>query len=481
MKARRPPRPPVEVAIDGLDDNGIGTGLDARGRRWTIRGAIPGSRVLAGGKPGGGVLLEVVEPAPDAIPTPCPQFGTCGGCLYQPMPRPAQQAEKLRTLTTLLAGLQAPNGGIVGTPDDGYGYRNRMELSFGVDRYLTRADQLREKAGETVDRAGRYLGLHGPGRFDRIVDAPSCAIASPAINAVLERVRADVLASPFPAYAPRLHEGFWRHLGLREGADGVLVLVYTTTGGETEAAWLAENAPNWGAATVLWYTTESVADAAVGDLRAVLVGEPTLRVALGGVPLTLSPLAFFQVNSRGAEVLLDTIRAELGTGDLLLDLYCGVGALGLALYKDFKHIAGIDQVAEGIAEANLNAAALGVIADYRAGRAELVLPALLRDHNLLGGARSGRLAVLVDPPRSGLHPDALRPLLTLDADVLVYVACRPSSLARDGALLAAAGWTCTGWTAVDLFPHTAHVEVVARFERRPATLAAESPCPPSAP
>lgn len=479
MKARKPPRPPVEVAIDRLDDNGIGTGLDARGRRWTIRGAVPGSRVLAGGKPGGGVLLEVAEPPPDAVAAPCPQFGTCGGCLYQSLPRSTQQAEKLATLTTLLAPLQAPSGGILGTDDDGYGYRNRMELSFGVDRYLTRADQLREKAGEVVDRSGRYLGLHGPGRFDRIVDAPACAIASPAINAVLARVRADVLASPFPAYAPRLHEGFWRHLGLREGQDGVFVLVYTTPGGEEEAEWLRVHAENWGAAAVLWYTTESVADAAVGDLRAVLVGDPTLHVELGGTPLTLSPLAFFQVNSRGAEVLLNTIRTALGPGDLLLDLYCGVGALGLALNQDFERIAGIDQVAEGIAEARQNAAALGVIADYRAGRAELLLPALLHDHRLLGGARSGRLAVLVDPPRSGLHPDALAPLRTLDADVLVYVACRPSSLARDGALLLAAGWTCTGWTAVDLFPHTAHVEVVARFERRPATLAAESPCPPS--
>ena len=106
------------MSVDGLDDNGIGTGLDARGRRWTIRGAIPGSRVLAGGKPGGGVLLDVVEAPTDAIPAPCPQFGTCGGCLYQPMPRAEQQAQKLARLTTLLAPLSAPNGGILGTPDD---------------------------------------------------------------------------------------------------------------------------------------------------------------------------------------------------------------------------------------------------------------------------------------------------------------------------------------------------------------------------
>ena len=171
MSHRRIPRPPVPVAIDGLDANGIGTGLDDRGRRWTIRGAVPGSHVLAGGKPGAGVLLDLVQPPPDAIPAPCPQFGICGGCLYQSLPRETQHAAKLAALNTLLAPLDAESGRIRFVEGDGYGYRNRMELSFGVDRYLTRADQVREQAGEPIDRSGRFLGLHGPGRFDRIVDA----------------------------------------------------------------------------------------------------------------------------------------------------------------------------------------------------------------------------------------------------------------------------------------------------------------------
>ncbi len=480
---KRKPRPPVEVTIDGLDGDGIGTGLDARGRRWTLRGAVPGSVVLAGGRCGSGTVLGVVQPAVDAVEPRCPVFGTCGGCLYQQVPLERQRAEKHAALTTLLAPLGAPGVGPIGTPGEGYGYRNRMELSFGVDRYLGRAEQARANAGEEIERAGRFLGLHGAGRFDRIVDLDACAIASPALDAVLARVRADVLASPFPTWAPRAQTGFWRHLGLREGAEGVVLLVYTTPGAEAEAAWLVEHAPTWGAAAVLWYTTERTADAAVGDLRAVLHGEPRLAVSLGGVPLTLSPLAFFQVNPTGAELLLRVIRGALRPGEgapepadvapdvapsgLLLDLYCGVGALGLALHHEFSAVAGIDLVAEGIAEAMRNAALLGVRADYRAGPAEKLLPDLLRDHGCTG-AKSQRLAVLVDPPRNGLHPDALAPLCTLDADVLVYVACRPSSLARDGAKLRAAGWRCTGWTAVDLFPHTAHVEVVARFVREPA-------------
>jgi 23S rRNA (uracil1939-C5)-methyltransferase len=463
----------VEVTVDGLDADGLAVGADARGRRWTIRGAIPGQRVLAGGRPKAGALMGVVEPAIGAVPPRCAQFGTCGGCLYQPMPRPAQQAAKAAALAELLAPLGAAARAPVGTADAGYGYRNRLELSFGGERFLTRDEQAREKAGEPVQRTGRFLGFHGAGRFDRVVDVPDCAIADPALNQVLARLRADVLASPFPMWHAREHTGFWRHAGLRLGEEGVLVLIYTAPGSEAEAAWLAARAPTWGATAVLWYTTDRVADAAVGELRAVLHGEPRLAVRLGGVPLRLSPLAFFQVNPGGADRMVDILRADLGAGGLLLDLYCGVGALGLALHAGFDAVAGVDLVAEGVDEAMRNAAALGVRADYRAGRAEQVLPALLTDHGV-GAGREGRLAVLVDPPRSGLHPDALRTLAGLHADVLVYVACRPTSLARDGAALLAAGWRCTHYTPVDLFPHTAHVEVVARFVRGHATLAAES-------
>ena len=445
-------REPVRVTIDRLDADGVGSGLDARGRRWTIRGGVPGSTVLAGGRVKHGALLDVVEPPGDATPPRCPLVGTCGGCLYQSLPAARQREEKLAALQALLAPL-SPGGTIVGA-DRSYGYRNKIELSFGTSRYLSRA----EIVANVPPESGRFLGFHGAGRFDRVVDVPECALASPAINAVLERVRRDTLGSPFDAYDARSHQGFWRHLVLREGLDGVLVLLYTALAGEDQAAWIARHAGDWGAAGVLWYTTGSHADAAVGELRAVVHGVDRLSVRAGGAPLSLSPTAFFQVNDTGAAVLLEVIRGALGEGGTLLDLYAGVGALGLSLADRFDEVLGVELNAEAVAEANRNAGALGLPERYLAGKAESLLPDLLRT--------AGRpLRVLVDPPRGGLHPGAMAPLLDLDADVLVYVACRPTSLARDGAALAAHGWRCQGWTAVDLFPHTAHVEVVASFVR----------------
>ncbi len=443
-------RDPVPVTIDGLDADGVATGLDARGRRWTVRGAVPGSAVLVGGRPATGALLEVTGPHADAVPPRCALFGTCGGCLYQSLPVSRQREEKLKALSALLG----PGGSIRGAEAEGYGYRNKIELSFGPQRYMTRAEMAAGITGE----AGHFLGFHGPGRFDRVVDVPACAIADPRINAVLERVRSDVLASPFPPHDPRAHTGFFRHLVLRAGRDGVLALLYTALAGPEQEAWLRAHAPRWGAAGVLWYTTDRLSDAAVGELREVLHGRDTLAVAIGDATMLLSPTAFFQVNDTGAAVLFDTIAEALGHGGTLLDLYAGVGALGLALAARFDRVIGVELNAEAVAEANRNAATLGIAAEYRAGKVEDTLPAVL--------AEAGRpVKVLVDPPRGGLHPAALRPLLTLDADTLVYVACRPTSLARDGALLKAAGWRREGWTAVDLFPHTAHVEVVARFTR----------------
>jgi len=452
-------RAPVPVNIDGLDANGVATGLDERGRRWSVRGAIPGSLVLAGGRAAHGALLSVARPHVDAIPARCALFGTCGGCLYQSLPVSRQREEKLRALVALLGGC----GAMRGTGGEGYGYRNKIELSFGPQRYMSRAEMASGATGE----AGHFLGFHGPGRFDRVVDVPACAIADPRINEVLGRVRRDVHASPFPPYDPRSHAGFWRHLALRAGRDGVLALVYTAAGTAEHEAWLRVHAAGWGAAGVLWYTTDRPTDAAVGDLRQVLHGRDTLAAALGGATMVLSPTAFFQVNDQGAAVLLDTIASALGTGGTLLDLYAGVGALGLALAGRFDRVIGVELNAEAVAEANRNASSLGVAAEYRAGKVEELLAGVL--------AEAGRpVKVLVDPPRGGLHPAALRPLLHLDADTLVYVACRPSSLARDGAALEASGWRRDGWTAVDLFPHTAHVEVVARFtrDRSPA-------CPPA--
>ncbi len=442
-------RSPVRVSMDSFGPDGTGSGFDERGRRWSVRGGPPGSVVAVGGRPKGGILLDVLEPAPDAVAPRCAQFGVCGGCQWQQVPLARQRAEKAAALARLLEPLGGEDHGITGA--DAYGYRNKVELSFGRARYMSKAE-----LDTGVPREGRFLGMHAPGRFDRVVDAPRCELASDAMNAVLARVRADTLASPWELWDPVGHTGFWRHLALREGRNGVLAALYTTPGTEEQAAWLAAHAPGWGAAGVLWFETDRPADAALGTLRAVLCGDDHVVERLAGLTYRLSPTAFFQVNPAGAELLCARVAEAAGSGGTLVDLYCGTGALGLACAHRFERVVGIDVNEASIADARANAAANGVDATFLAGEVEK------RVRELAIGERP---VVIVDPPRVGLHPDALAFVAGLDARVLVYVACRPSSLVRDGRVLMEAGWRCTDRWAVDLFPQTGHVEVVARWVR----------------
>lgn len=442
-------RAPVAVTVTHLDPDGDGVGLDDRGRTWTLRGAPVGATVLAVGRPRAGWRVGTLSPAPDAVRPDCAAFGACGGCRFQEMPLERQREEKHRALATLLAPLGGHDHGIVGAPA-AYGWRNKVELGFGVDRHwLTLAD------GDGLPRRGRWLGFHPAGRFDRVVDLERCSLVSPAMNEVYARARADALASGLPFWDPRAHDGFFRHLLLREGDDGVLAALYTAPGDDAAAAWVRAHAPGWGARSVGWYEADRVADAARGRLREQVVGDGTVTVRLGHLSYRLSATAFFQVNRDGAEVLCDRVAAWLGEGDQLWDLYCGTGALGLYAARGFRSVVGLEQNAEAVADAQANAARNGIgHATFLAGDVEA------RVHELAPPD-----AVVVDPPRAGLHPRAREAVAGVQARVMVYVSCRATSLRRDGEALLAAGWRCTDRVAVDLFPQTGHVEVVTRWVR----------------
>jgi tRNA/tmRNA/rRNA uracil-C5-methylase (TrmA/RlmC/RlmD family) len=212
----------------------------------------------------------------------------------------------------------------------------------------------------------------------------------------------------------------------------------------------------------VWIVNDGVADVVAGPLSAVLFGSPTLRFSLPRLTLTLPHDGFFQVNTAGAALLFGVIeRALLGETPAVqpgpvLDLYCGAGVIGLWLARWFSSVVGVELHPGSVAQARENAVQNGVSGRWEVGPVEEVLPAL---------GPLGARHVVVDPPRVGLHPKAARFLAQLDADVLVYVACGPKSLARDRPILEAGGWRMASLAAVDLFPQTHHVEAVARFVR----------------
>lgn len=468
MGRRKKNRQPLEIVLDRLEAKHT-SGLAADGKRWKVRGAPVGATVQAWpGRKQTARRTALLAPAPDQVTPPCPVFGLCGGCQLQEMPLDRQRAEKHDLVGRLVAG-EGDLDGVDVHPMRGapaaYGYRNKVELSWGTTRYVP--DSALAEARENDALGGSFLGFHPPGWFSRIVPLPGCALASEAMNRVIECVQAMSLG---PAWDTRAHTGTWRHLVLRDAgtpdAPAVLVTLVTSSAAtEAEVRAVADEIATLdGVRSVLWVVTDRLSEVAVGDLRSVLHGEPFMDVALGRAQLRLPHDAFFQVNTAGAHVLVDTIEEALfpdgavspDAAGTLLDLYCGVGAIGLALAHRFAEVVGVELHAGAIASATDNAARSGVTGRWLAGPVEDVLPGL-------AAARPRR--VVVDPPRVGLHPRAAGFLADFDADVLVYVACGPKSLGRDRPMLAAGGWRMTDLWTVDLFPQTHHAEAVARFVR----------------
>jgi tRNA/tmRNA/rRNA uracil-C5-methylase (TrmA/RlmC/RlmD family) len=281
------------------------------------------------------------------------------------------------------------------------------------------------------------------------------------MNAALQVTRQLVLGGATELWDVRGHTGFWRHLVLREGDGEVLVGVYTTTpqndAQSAEVATLADALLSQGVKGVVWCVNDGVADVATGAERAVF-GRPWVGQTLGGITFRLSLHSFFQTSAEGAQVLYDTIREAVGdAGGVLLDLYCGVGSIGLFLHDRFDRIVGVEQVEAAVVDARANAERNNVEARFVAAKVEDALAEL--------STVTERRTLIVDPPRVGLHPKVARALASADAEALIYVACRPGALGRDGAVLAEAGWRLTDLWTVDLFPQTPHIELVGRFVR----------------
>lgn len=454
-RRNRTERPPVEILLDRLEPKAL-SGLLPSGKRVQVRNGGVGARLLVRRGRGDEVRrLAVVEPAPDAVTPVCPAFHTCGGCQLQEMPVQAQRAAK-RDLVARVVNFDCE---FITHATEAYGYRNKLELSFGRRQYF--AEGKDDPDFDETRREGDFLGLHPPGWFSAVVPLRGCPLASEAMNRAIAEV---VDAAPGPAWDNRAHTGCWRHVVVRQGDDGVLVTLVTHSATpEAEVRALADRlAALPEVAAVLWVVQDGLAEVASGELRAVLHGAPVLRTTLGGVPLELPYDAFFQVNPAGAERLLDTIASMLWgesppASGTLLDLYCGVGAIGLALHRRAPlELVGVELHAGAIGDARANAARLGVAGQWHAGPVEDVLPGL---------RWADPTWVVVDPPRAGLHPKAAAFLANLRAEALVYVACNPASLGRDRAALEAGGWRLERLAAVDLFPQTTHVEAVGRFVR----------------
>jgi len=470
------------LSIDDLAFGGEGVGR-VDGYVVFVPGGVPGDRVRvrlteARSRFGRGIIEAIDQPSPHRTEAPCPYFGRCGGCRLQHVAYPAQLAFKAKQVADVLervgglAGVeQRPIMGAVET----YGYRNKMEFTVAPrparERRTHRPEGGERSMGGDGPRgdglgAGQIVvGLHEADRYDSVLDIERCLLQSEGMNTLLDEARRFFVERGLSAYEQDGGEGLLRFLMLREGrrTGEAMANVVTASPAVSELAPLAARlqARVPGTSSVVMNVNPKKASVAVGVEEHLLGGRDHIHERIGGLFFQISANSFFQTNTVQAERLFDLIldSAALEGGETVVDLYSGTGAISLLLARRSRWVYGVEMAQAAVDDAALNAAANGIAnCTFLAGEVRFVLPSLI--------AKGVSAEVVVaDPPRAGFHPKALHALVTLGPGRIVYVSCNPSTLARDLGELVRGGYRLEWVQPVDMFPHTPHIEAVARLAR----------------
>ena len=423
----------------------------------TVKNGIPGQKVrfvINKFKRGNaeGRLLEVLEKSPFEARDPvCSIFPACGGCMYQTMPYEEQMKMKEGQIRRIMD--EAVNGeyvfeGVKASPKE-FGYRNKMEFSFG-DEY---------KDGPLS------LGLHKKGSTYDVLTASDCRLVHGDMNKILVCVLEYFRERNVSYYRKMQHTGYLRHLLLRRGdtTGEILVNLVTTTQEEHDLQPLVEKILNLELdgkiVGILHILNDSLSDVVKSDETRILWGQDYFYEKLLGLEFKITPFSFFQPNTRGAEVLYETVRDYIGDiHDMtVFDLFSGTGTISQVLAPVAKQVVGVEIVGEAVEAAKENAARNGISnCKFIAGDVFQVLDELEEKPDV----------IVLDPPRDGIHPKALPKILSYGVERIVYISCKMTSLARDLEMMQIAGYRVEKMTAVDQFCETVHVETVVLLSHK---------------
>ena len=427
----------------------------------SVKGTLPGQKVkfVVSKKRSGkaqGRLKEIIEKSPmEDVEPNCPHFGDCGGCSYQTM----SYENQLKLKEDMVKGIldNAIKGdyqfeGILGSPVQ-WGYRNKMEFSFG--------DQFKD--------GPLALGMHKKNSFHDIVTVDNCKIVDRDYNIILRCVLDYCAKKELPFYHKLRHEGYVRHLLVRRTTKTkeLLVALVTTSDAEMEKKadfmGLVEEIKALDLSAklcgVIHIINDGLADVVQSDETRVLYGQEYVYEELLGLKFKISVFSFFQTNSLGAEVLYSKAREYIGeTKDkLIFDLYSGTGTIAQILAPVAKKVVGVEIIEEAVEAAKVNASLNNLDnCTFIAGDVLKVIDELHDKPDL----------IVLDPPRDGINPKALQKIINFGVDRMVYISCKPTSLARDLEMLQEQGYKVEKACAVDMFPGTVHVETVVLLSHK---------------
>ena len=481
----------VEGVVTRVDFPNKGIVQTDDGDLITVKNVLEGQRILCvikktrKGK-AEGRLLEVVKKSPLEMDVPaCKHFDQCGGCSYQTLPYEEQVALKGRQIKRLLEPVLPENSfddlfeGVIPSPNQ-FAYRNKMEFSFG-DAYFN---------------GPLSLGMHKRGSFYDIVTVDGCQIIDEDMRCVLMETLAYFQKRGANYYHKMRHEGYLRHLLVRKAAKTGEILVDLVTSSDarflqkdatepatevqadTLEALESELLQGWskrlqevsydGKLTGVLHTrNDRPADVVEDQGTRVLFGQAYFYEELLGLRFRITPFSFFQTNSLGAEKLYETARdfitaenADILEGKTVYDLYSGTGTIAQILAPVSGHVIGVEIVEEAVEAAKKNALENGLTnCDFIAGDVLKVIDEIEEKPDY----------IVLDPPRDGIHPKALDKIIAYGVDSMIYISCKPTSLARDLEVLQANGYQVKRICCCDMFAGTPHVETVVKLSLKKDT------------
>lgn len=426
----------------------------------------------------------------------CAHFGDCGGCQWQMVAYEEQlkfKQQQVKDAVQRIAKIPLPEfSPIVGGEDDRF-YRNKLEYTFGVYKYIPEKEFQKDKASpnpseggvldsddktspiekKTLDLSetrnpplggrGAVAGFHAKGLWDKIVDIQQCWLQPEPTNQVRETIRQYAMAHELSFYDVRHHTGFLRNVQLRicDTGEVMVNVIVGEDNFEKIEGLLKHLQKEIPAITTLVYTVNAKKNDSLHDLNPVTYsGKGYVIERLEEFQFKIGPKSFFQTNTKQAEQLYRITRdfAELSGTEIVYDLYCGTGSIGIFVSKNAKKIIGVEMIDAAISDAKENAA-LNNLSD-----AEFYAGDVIDICNDDFFEKHGRPDVIItDPPRAGMHPKLVQKILDIAAPTVVYVSCNPATQARDLNLLAEK-YEVTKMQPVDMFPHTHHIENVAQLK-----------------
>ena len=447
----------LTLRIERLSSDGSGVAHSADGEAVFVPGTAPGDEarvriVKDCGRYAFGILDELLTPSPDRIPVDCPVAGPCGGCSLRHLDYAAELRAKQESVLDAfrrIGGLEVPVLDILPSPDVDR-YRNKVQFPVGIDK-------------NGVPCIGFYAG-----RTHRIVPCPDCKLQPSVLNEIGNALCAFFAQQGIRPYDEQSGKGLVRHIFLRRGAHSgqIMVCLVCTRAKLPHAEQLctALRGQFPAISTILLNVNAKNTNVILGSENHILYGPGYIEDTLCGVPVRLGPLSFYQVNTLAAERLYGVAAqyAQLTPDDTLLDLYCGMGTIGLSMAEQCRELIGVEIVPEAIESAKANAARMGeaIAAKSRffcadAGQAATQLAAEGLHPDI----------VMLDPPRKGCDEATLSAVVRMAPRRVVYVSCNPATAARDAAWLEQNGYHAEKVQPVDLFPRTKHCECVIALSK----------------